>query len=72
VITINEARTLLNFTELPPELGDLIPIRGEYYYLGDKKQTEPEPKPEQTEPAAPPENNDPEPPEEGEENGNQA
>lgn len=72
VITINEARTLLNFTELPSELGDLIPIRGEYYYLGDKKQTEPEPEPEQTEPAAPPENNDPEPPEEGEENGNQA
>lgn len=72
VITINEARTLLNFTELPPELGDLIPIRGEYYYLGDKKQTEPEPEPEQTEPAAPSENNDPEPPEEGEENGNQA
>lgn len=47
VLRINEARVLLNFTELPTELGDLIPIRGEYYYLGDKK-TEPEPVEETT------------------------
>lgn len=57
MITINEARELINYQPLPPEVGDLLPIRGEYYFVGEDKQT---PAPELPAPA-----------EEGEENGNQ-
>lgn len=66
MITINEARELINYQPLPPEVGDLLPIRGEYYFVGEDK---PEPTPELPAPA---ENTEPEAaPEEGEENGNQ-
>ena len=33
-ITINEGRELLNYTPLPEGQGDLIPIRGEYAFVG--------------------------------------
>lgn len=66
MITINEARELINYSALPPEIGDLLPIRGEYYFVGEDKN---EPAPELPAPA---ENTEPEAaPEEGEENGNQ-
>ena len=66
MITINEARELINYSALPPEVGDLLPIRGEYYFVGEDKA---EPAPELPAPA---ENTDPAPvPEEGENNGNQ-
>lgn len=66
MITINEARELINYSALPPEIGDLLPIRGEYYFVGEDK---PEPTPELPAPA---ENTEPESaPEEGEDNGNQ-
>ena len=69
MITINEARELINYQPLPPDVGDLLPIRGEYYFVGEDKPTEPEPAPELP---APEDNTDPEPlPEEGNENGNQ-
>lgn len=55
MITINEARELINYSPLPDEIGGLLPIRGEYYFVGDKD-------PAPAEPAAPTE---------GEENGNQ-
>lgn len=64
MITINEARELINYSALPPEIGDQLPIRGEYYFVGDDKKIDPEP--EQL--PAPNDNTDPEPPEEGEEN----
>ena len=67
MITINEARELINYSALPPEIGDQLPIRGEYYFVGDDKKTDPEP--EQL--PAPNDNTDPEPPEEGEENVNE-
>ena len=72
VVTINEARELINYQPLPDDVGALIPIRGEFYFVGQEKEKpeelpEPEPEPEDKS-----ENNDPEPPEEGEENGNQA
>lgn len=35
-ITINEARQLLNYPPLPTEEGDKLPIRGEYYFVGEK------------------------------------
>lgn len=35
-ITINEARQLLNYPPLPTEEGDKLPIRGEYYFVGDQ------------------------------------
>lgn len=72
MITINEARALINYAPLPAEVGDKLPIRGEYYYVGEEKPAPalPEPEPEPEEPA-PAENTDPEPPEEGEDNGEQ-
>lgn len=42
MITINEARELINYSALPPEIGDLLPIRGEYYYVNDQGK-DPEP-----------------------------
>lgn len=67
MITINEARELINYSALPAEIGDKLPIRGEYYFVGDDEpEPEPEPLPE------PAENTDPEQlPEEGAENGDQ-
>lgn len=65
MITINEARALINYAPLPAEVGDKLPIRGEYYYVGEEKPALPEPAPEPE--TAPAENTDPEPPEEGEE-----
>ena len=48
MITINEARELINYSALPPEIGDLLPIRGEYYFVGDdKNNTEPVQLPEE-------------------------
>ena len=35
-ITINEGRELLNYA--PIEGGDKLPIRGEYYFVGDQEQ----------------------------------
>ena len=72
MITINEARALINYAPLPAEVGDKLPIRGEYYYVGEEKPAPalPKPAPEPEEPA-PAENTDPEQPEEGEENGDQ-
>ena len=43
-ITINEGRELLN--DAPIEGGDKLPIRGEYYFVGDQEQL---PAPEETE-----------------------
>ena len=43
MITINEARELINYQPLPPEVGDLLPIRGEYYFVGEDKNPEPAP-----------------------------
>lgn len=63
MITINEARLLINYPPLPAEIGDKLPIRGEYYYVGEEKPAPALPAPE--------ENTDPEPPEEGEEDVNQ-
>ena len=37
MITINEARELINYSALPPEVGDLLPIRGEYYFMNDRE-----------------------------------
>lgn len=34
-ITINEGRELLNYDPLPSEIGDRIPIRGEFKYVGE-------------------------------------
>lgn len=34
-ITINEGRELLNYDPLPPEIGDRLPIRGEFKYVGE-------------------------------------
>lgn len=42
MITINEARELINYSPLPDEIGGLLPIRGEYYFVGEDK-TEPAP-----------------------------
>ena len=48
MITINEARELINYSALPAEIGDLLPIRGEYYFVGDdKNNTEPVQLPEE-------------------------
>lgn len=62
MITINEARELLNYTAI--EGGDVLPIRGEYYFVG-QEQPAPEPEPE------PEEITEPETPAEGAENGDQ-
>lgn len=37
-ITINEGRELLNYQPLPSEIGDRIPIRGEFKYVGDDQK----------------------------------
>ena len=34
VITRNEVRAMFNMPPLPPEIGDTLPVRGEYYNLG--------------------------------------
>lgn len=34
-ITINEGREILNFEPLPSEIGDRIPVRGEFKYVGE-------------------------------------
>ena len=61
MITINEARELINYQPLPDEVGGLLPIRGEYYFVGeDKKDPEPLPEPDTT--------NEPEEPAEGDNN----
>ena len=39
-ITINEGRELLNYPPLPDEEGNRLPIRGEYYFVGDDKEGE--------------------------------
>lgn len=66
-ITINEGRELLNYSPLPSEIGDRLPIRGEFKYVGeDQKEDPPE---EPAEPAPEDNTNQPEPPAEGEENG---
>lgn len=44
-ITINEGRELLNYEPLPSEIGDRLPIRGEFKYVGDDLKDEPEPEP---------------------------
>lgn len=41
MITINEARELLNYTAI--EGGDVLPIRGEYYFVGQDQTLNPEP-----------------------------
>lgn len=41
MITINEARELLNYTAI--EGGDVLPIRGEYYFVGQEQTLSPEP-----------------------------
>ena len=33
----NELREIWNLTPLPPEIGDQLPIRGEYYNVGDTR-----------------------------------
>ena len=50
LMTRNEIRVALQLPPLPPELGDTLPIRGEYYNLGDDKR-EPAETPEMSEPA---------------------
>ena len=68
-ITINEGRELLNYSPLPSEIGDRLPIRGEFKYVGEDQKEEPPEEPE-VEPV-PEENTRPELPAEGEENGDQ-
>lgn len=41
-ITVNEGRELFNYAALPDDLGDKIPIRGEFYFLNEGKQEETE------------------------------
>lgn len=69
-ITINEGRLLLNYEPLPTEIGDRLPIRGEFKYVGDDQKEDPPEEPA-SEPAPVDENTEPEPPAEGEENGDQ-
>lgn len=38
-ITINEVRELFNYPMLPDEIGNKMPIRGEYYNVGEKGET---------------------------------
>ena len=38
-ITINEGREILNFDLLPAEIGDRLPIRGEFKYVGEDTNT---------------------------------
>ena len=37
-ITINEGRELLNYTPLPEEIGDKLPIRGEFKFVGEENE----------------------------------
>lgn len=41
-ITVNEVRELFNYPALPAEVGDKMPIRGEFYFVGDEKTEETE------------------------------
>jgi len=41
-ITINEVRELFNYPALPDEIGNKMPIRGEYYNVGEGKENEQE------------------------------
>jgi len=41
-IMIDEIRELLNYPPLPDGLGQRVPIRGEYYFLGEGKDADPE------------------------------
>ncbi len=38
MITINEVRELFNYPLLPSEEGDKLPIRGEYYFVGEDRE----------------------------------
>ena len=59
MITINEARELINYSALPGEVGDLLPIRGEYYFVGDDRTAlDPAELPDNTEPEEPAESED--------------
>lgn len=40
LMTRNEIREIWNLPPLPPEIGDQLPVRGEYYNVGDEKETE--------------------------------
>lgn len=46
-ITINEGRELLNYAPLPDGQGDLVPIRGEYAFVGEGFAAEANNEPEQ-------------------------
>ncbi len=37
-ITVNEVRELFNFPTLPPEIGDKMPIRGEFYFNNETEE----------------------------------
>ena len=37
-VTRNEIREVLQLPPLPPEIGDTLPVRGEYYNLGEEKK----------------------------------
>ena len=58
-LTINEGREILNLVPLPSEIGDRIPIRGEFKYVGEDmtaledNQPAADQAPEGSEPAAP-------------------
>ena len=65
-ITINEGRELLNYSPLPSEIGDRLPIRGEFKYVGEDQKEDPTEEPE--EPAPEDNTNQPEQPAEGDEN----
>ena len=40
LMTRNEIRKIWNLPPLPPEIGDQLPIRGEYYNVGDGNEEE--------------------------------
>lgn len=65
-ITINEGRELLNYSPLPSEIGDRLPIRGEFKYVGEDQEEDSTEEPE--EPAPEVNTNQPEQPAEGDEN----
>ena len=39
LMTRNEIREIWNLTPLPDEIGDQLPIRGEYYNVGERTET---------------------------------
>lgn len=43
-ISLNEGRELFNYPALPDEIGDKIPIRGEFYFVNEKADPEEETK----------------------------